>query len=125
MFDREQSVQAGCQNFLAKPIQFSELIAILEQHLQITWQRAQAPARQVSRPQFSGDIQCAHKVPPPAELHALLKAAKAGYIAEIKDEAQRLRQLDPDYEPFAHHILELATDFEDESIVTLVESYLG
>lgn len=59
------------------------------------------------------------------ELTVLYKAAKGGYVSEIQDEANRLKQLDAKYTTFAYRIIKLAEEFEDQAIVKLVEPYLS
>jgi hypothetical protein len=64
-------------------------------------------------------------VPPATELTALHKAARSGYILDIQEEANRLKQLDPQYVAFADKILELAEAFDDEAIAKWVSLYLS
>ncbi|MBD2773667.1 hypothetical protein [Iningainema tapete] len=62
--------------------------------------------------------------PPREELTALYQAAKAGYILQIKQEAHRIKQLDVKYIVFAHYVLKLAEEFEDEAIANLLKPHL-
>jgi CheY-like chemotaxis protein len=36
-YDRQQSQEAGCNDFLPKPVQASELLEILQRHLNLVW----------------------------------------------------------------------------------------
>jgi signal transduction histidine kinase/ActR/RegA family two-component response regulator len=119
-FDRQQSREVGCNDFLPKPVQFPLLLEQLQQFLGLHWIDAlppEIPPAPLS--DFDGV-----SVPPPTELQALYQLAQAGYIAEIEAEAQRLKVLNPQYAGFAHHILELTAVFDDEAVVALVEPYL-
>ncbi len=59
-------------------------------------------------------------VPPPAELNKLLQLATIGDMSGIK--AWAIRQ-DPQYEPFARKLQELANDFEEEAILAMARKY--
>ena len=122
-FDRKLSREAGCNDFLPKPVQASDLLAQLQHYLALEWiyenrDELIAETREAC-------IQALEMVIPPSdELIALYKAAKAGYISEIQEEANRLVQLDFKYTTFASQVLNLAEEFEDEAIVKLVQPYL-
>jgi signal transduction histidine kinase/CheY-like chemotaxis protein len=121
-FDREQSHQAGCNDFLPKPVKFPLLLEQLQQHLNLRWIHAADPeAESSSEPLGKFDH---HSIPPPEELQVLYQSARAGYIAEIEAEAQRLRTLDSQYTDFSSRILALTATFDDEAIVSLIEPYL-
>ena len=122
-FDKEQSYQAGCNDFLAKPIQMQDLLGVLEKHLKLEWSYSNDPPTEIlAKDESDSPIEF---VPPPEELELLYQVAKAGYIADIQTEAERIAELDSDYSRFAQHIINLADDFEDEAIVTLLENHLA
>ena len=122
-FDRQQSREAGCNDFLPKPVQASELLEQLQNYLRLEWiyetkQELIFEAQEV--PIQVNEI----VIPPSEELTALYKAAKAGYISEIQEEANRLKQLDVKYTTFAELVLKLAEEFDDQAIVKLVKPTL-
>jgi DNA-binding response OmpR family regulator len=47
--DRERSMQAGCDDFLAKPIKPKVLFLMLERYLNITWRYTTIPAKSDKR----------------------------------------------------------------------------
>lgn len=106
VLDRQQSREAGCNDFLPKPVQAEELLEQLQSYLGLEWiyetkQDLITQTRQVST-QVNEMI-----IPPSEELTALYKAARLGYISEIQDEANRLLQLDLKYTTFAKQVLKL------------------
>ena len=124
-FDRQQSQQAGCNDFLPKPVQASELLHQLQHHLGLEWiyQPTDAVYPDSSSPGFS-TTKAEMKIPPAAELAVLYQVAKAGYVAGIEAEANRIMQLDSSYAVFVGRVLELAAQFEDEAIVKLIQPYM-
>lgn len=56
------------------------------------------------------------------ELVKLYKMAKIGDIVGIEQEAPRLKDLDPTYHGFCDRILTLASEFEDTTIIQLIQS---
>jgi signal transduction histidine kinase/CheY-like chemotaxis protein len=119
--DRHNSQAAGCTDFLSKPVQASELLDYLQQYLQLEWiyeQTANVDSDLTETPEADWLI------PPPEALQALYKAAKAGYIAGVQAEAEKLTQQNPLYASFSKQVLKLADDFEDEAIVQLLKPLL-
>lgn len=122
-FDRQKSREAGCNDFLSKPVQASELLEKLQYYLHLRWIYETREELIPKKPDFSPKI--GEMIIPPAELLiALYQAAKRGYISGIEESANQLKQLDPKYTAFANKVLELAEEFEDEAIVELVKPYL-
>lgn len=117
--ERQKSQEAGCDDFLPKPIQVEELFKRLQMHLNLTWIcEDEAEVDEIHR---SSD---GSAVPPFDELLPLYEYAQNGDILRIKQEANRLYHLDPRYRNFAERVIELAEFFEDEAIVKLVEPHI-
>ena len=123
-FDRQQSREAGCNDFVPKPVQSEELLNQLKHYLKLEW-IYEAKDELTIQTQDASLPMSEMVVPPAKELTALYKAAKSGYILDIQEEATRLKQLDSDYAPFADKIIELADAFEDEAIAKWVSLYLS
>lgn len=120
--DRQQSLAAGYDDFLPKPVSAAELLDQLEHHLQLEWiyqsDAAEVPPSPVATAQ--PDL----VMPSPEELIPLYQAAQAGYIIDIQTEAERLKTMNAQYTVFADQILQLAEEFEDEAIAQLIEPYM-
>lgn len=121
-FDRQKSEAAGCDDFLPKPVQASELFDQLRYYLKLEW--IYKTKELISATQISL-IDEEMVIPPAAQLTTLYQAARRGYISEIQEQANQLKQLNSHYKTFADKILELAQEFEDEAIVELVKPYLN
>lgn len=120
----QQKQQVGYDDFLAKPVQAAELLDQLQQHLQLVWAYA-ASKESVSEVKIASTSVTTTVIPPAAEITTLYKAAKAGYLFEVQQEANRIKQLDPKYVSFAEQMIKLAEEFDDEAIVNLVNPHLA
>ena len=69
--DQQMSLEAGGDDFLAKPVQAQELFKLLEQHLELTWQYEEVS---VTDPTPITEIIS----PPASELQVWLKMAQEG-----------------------------------------------
>ncbi len=111
-FDRQQSLGAGCNDFLPKPIQSEELFEQLQHYLAISWIHAEEEATPT-------EIELC--IPPNEELTILYSAARIGDMKGVQQEALRLQQVDTRYLPFTEKLLQLAADMDEEAIFQLVQ----
>jgi PAS domain S-box-containing protein len=119
--DRQQSMLAGCNVFLPKPIRGQQLLDIIGEHLQLQWRYAGEPP--ATRP---GAALAADCIAPPADvLHRLLELARLGDMRGIRDQAHRLQEQDPQYRPFARHLQDLARSYEEKAVLDVVQHYLS
>ncbi len=113
------SLEAGCNDFLHKPINFEELLASLQKYLQLEWiyegLNASVPTKK--------DVE--QTTLPTPELKKLLKLAKIGDIMAIEEAVRSLMTTDDRYHTFGSHLLELTEDFNDSAIAQLIEQHLG
>ena len=117
--DRQKSREAGCNDFIPKPIQSQELLEKIKTCLGVTWITEPSDTLASKNKQTDELI-----TPPPSELMALYQAAQIGDIAGVEEEAVRLRQLNPNYIAFTDKLLQLAQEFEEQEILKLVEKYI-
>lgn len=121
-FNRQQCREAGCNDFLPKPVQAAELLDQLQHYLGLAWIYE---TENESISEMPGSTQVEKMVfPTSEELIALYQAANAGYILDIQQESNRLKQLDPKYTAFAVIVLKLADEFDDEGIVNLIKPHI-
>ncbi|MEG3860296.1 ATP-binding protein [Microcoleus sp. herbarium12] len=120
--DVQDAIDAGCNGFFPKPIDFTGLLSELQRHLELQWIYQLAP--QTVESSVTASQTADWIVPPATELKALYRAAQDGFMADIQQEADRLKQLDRQYVPFANKMLELSQRFDDEAILNLLQPYL-
>jgi len=102
--DRRSAFAAGCDNFIAKPLQIPELLRKLRLHLALDWTYGPVPAPYLAPPPPM-------VLPPGEHLAALQRYARMGDLRGLTDRLQDLASEDFQYLPFAMHLQGLAKDF--------------
>ncbi|HBY75546.1 MAG TPA: hybrid sensor histidine kinase/response regulator, partial [Cyanobacteria bacterium UBA11148] len=128
--DRQKSLEAGCNDFLPKPVQAEDLLNQIKNSLNLSW--IYDSTYQYQLKQFSNESSYSQRatqseivIPPSSELVKLYQAAQSGKVQGVEHEIMRLQQLNPEYIAFAIRIMELAVDFEYEEIAQILEPYLS
>lgn len=126
-FDKTQSREVGCDDFLPKPLQIAELLEKLRVHLGLKWVYEEIK-NDIKEPE---DVKLKLQVPnqdliaPPAEeIAILLDLAIRGNVRSIAQRAAFLEELDEKWVPFATHLRQLAKEFKCKQIVTFIKKYL-
>ncbi|WP_052055841.1 CHASE domain-containing protein [Myxosarcina sp. GI1] len=123
--EREQKRIAGCDALLAKPIDESKLLALLQKYLQLSWiYRDELEAVAIAPEPDSVPKSVDSIVPPVEDLEFLYELAMLGSMKKIRQWAVSLEELDIKYKPFADKLKNLSQNFEEKAIVSLVEQYL-
>ncbi|GEM_PF-1406311 len=115
-----KSRKAGCDDFIPKPIIVKDVLEKLHQHLAIEWiYHDPASAKKIS------DETTALMLPPSEnELKELIRFAKIGDIAFIRQKAESLlRQKDTQMMAFAKKLLQLAKGFHIDKIRVFLKSF--
>jgi signal transduction histidine kinase/DNA-binding NarL/FixJ family response regulator len=135
--ERQRSLEEGGNDFLPKPVQASDLLEKLQEHLGLEWiydpidegAIAINPASKTQRSDQSpgsslpptGDI-----VPPSTEeLQQLYDLALKGRIKALQEHAAQLEEGDRTLAPFAQEIHQLAQGFQIEKIQSFIKQYLN
>ncbi|PSB03731.1 serine/threonine protein kinase, partial [filamentous cyanobacterium Phorm 46] len=124
--EKQESVEAGCNAFIPKPIRAEELLNCLQVHLGLEWiyEELQYPNAESEVFHNQSQIQPEEIIAPPADEIALLfDLAMMGDLGGIQKQAEKLAQLDIKYVSFANHLNQLAKNFEEEKILEFVEKY--
>lgn len=117
--DRQMSIDAGGDDFLAKPLQVNDLFRLLEKHLQLTWKTEDTADRAADEPQST------ELIPPPLEdLQAWLELVQGGRLKKLIAAADRLEQQSHQYQPFTQKIIQLAKQFQSEQLEQFIQQYL-
>ncbi|MDZ8049845.1 MAG: ATP-binding protein [Aulosira sp. ZfuVER01] len=121
--DMQEAIDAGCSSFFPKPIEFTALLGELQRHLELQWIYETLPEVAESSVVVANPVDLV--VPLAAELAAIYQAAQDGFMSDIQQEANRLKEINPQYTPFANKLLELSQKFDDEAILTLLEPHIS
>ena len=113
--DQQQSMEAGANAFLAKPIDFDRLLPEMARLLGLKWKQRTAAA-----PASDAETEAPLVVPPPGEMELLLRLARIGNMRSIRAHAEHLAMLDARYRPLAARLCELTEGFQSVAIVKLL-----
>ncbi|MCP4699762.1 MAG: PAS domain S-box protein [Gammaproteobacteria bacterium] len=115
---RAESLAAGCNAFIAKPIRIAELQENLQKLLKLKWlyeTREGAKAKTADKPK------AAMIAPPKETILALRELAAAGDVKAIKKQAARLERMHGKYAPFAAELRRLAESFQMRLLKRFIE----
>jgi signal transduction histidine kinase/DNA-binding LacI/PurR family transcriptional regulator/ActR/RegA family two-component response regulator len=119
--DRQQSLLAGCNAFLPKPIHVEQLLEVLATQLGLTWRYAEGEWPDPAQPD-GADV--GTLVPSQEELASLFELAEIGDIVGLQVQAAQMEQRNPELRWFAHRLGRLAGRFEVEQALALIAHYL-
>jgi CheY-like chemotaxis protein len=121
-YTREEAIQAGCNEFLAKPIRASELLASLGRLLGLTWnvEAADAPADWSAVPGATAHL--AIQSHAAAELYDL---AMKGEIKALIARAELAMEADPAGAPVYEELRRLARNFDLKAVRRRLEHARG
>ncbi len=124
--DKQNSLRAGGDEFLPKPVQLDVLLAHLQKYLRLEWiyEKLEAPL-EAARPAVPRlpIAPTAIVAPPAEELEKLFNLALRGNIQGIEKAVGELEQLDAKFAPFATDIRQLAEGFQVKKIREFINSF--
>jgi|GEM_PF-2237421 len=118
--DRQQSLQAGANAFLPKPIEYEHLLAQIASLLRLDLIFAQPVAVPLSMDRSSAAL----VVPSQQKIEELFHLAKMGNMQEILRWTSGLTELDDRYRPFADQLAEMARSYQSKGILNLARRYM-
>jgi PAS domain S-box-containing protein len=114
---RHRSIQAGCNEFIAKPINTQVVLDLLSRYLLLEW-IYEEPTSPISATTTITSI-----IKPSADQMAtLFKLVMTGKVQKIIEYTTQLEQQDPSLSPFAQEVRYLAKNFEMNKLRTLVST---
>jgi CheY-like chemotaxis protein len=117
---QRQSLEAGCNEFIAKPIHTENLLEILQKYLPLEWVYDSTDAP------LTSFLQC--ETPPlgpsSEQASALFKLIMSGNIKKIIENVEQLEQQNAKLSPFAEAVRKLAKNFEMSKLKELVKPYI-
>jgi CheY-like chemotaxis protein len=119
--DEEESVQAGANAFVVKPVERGRLLAQIANLLHFGLIYEATPSRPASDKRDTSEL----IAPPEDEIRTLYHLARIGNMQDILRLAARLDELDKRYRPFANHLRGLAKGYQSRAILDLAQNYLN
>ena len=123
--DREQSIAAGGDDFLAKPLQLDELLPLLGKHLQLTWKYARTNANHSLSLDDKSSSMTELVLPPETDLQILLELIQDGMVNKSIATAEQIGQKNILYQPFATRIIKLAKEFQIDRLEIFIQTALS
>jgi CheY-like chemotaxis protein len=130
MIDKRQSLAAGCDDFLDKPIELSRLLHLLQTYLRLTWVYENVDPADDRAFETAGNAPVVQKeaevlVPPPtALLKDLYELSLIGNMRAIREQARDLEEMEQKYKPFAKKLQQLARGYQEKEIRSLLEQFM-
>ncbi|MBO3460733.1 ATP-binding protein [Aetokthonos hydrillicola Thurmond2011] len=122
--DEQMSLDAGGDDFLAKPVCANDLFQCLEKHLELTWQYEKQEdnvSAHLSSNSHTPDL----ILPSVEDLQKLFALTQKGRLKQVANMAEEIAQQDDRYRVFAQTIVGLAKQFQTEQIEQLLEKSLA
>jgi DNA-binding NarL/FixJ family response regulator len=125
--DQYESLNAGADEFLPKPISAESLLEMLKSHLHLEWiyeessgVLLEASATEAKTNETDGEI-----LPPPSEyLNTLKDLIKKGNLDEILEESEKIEKLGKEFLPFTQNVVQLAETFKVKELKDFVNQFI-
>ncbi len=123
-FNHTSIQNSGCDDFIHKPVRIQELFDKIGRHLAIDWiyeESQAAPRRQPGTTCPDPQVKDEQMVfPPPAAMEILYQYAESYNITGLRQQIDRIGQIDNRYAPFVRKMNELAWEFDWEAICKVI-----
>jgi len=121
--DRERALSAGAAAFLGKPVRFTDLLNLLEEHLGVVWTEEEERDETEAAKEVSGPL-TGHKLPDASRLLDIRELARAGNVRELKNHLEGLREAVPEYAEFCEQLLTLCQGYRINAVLDSLEDSL-
>ncbi|MBW4683269.1 MAG: AAA family ATPase [Microcoleus vaginatus WJT46-NPBG5] len=128
-FEQQKSWDAGCDDFLPKPVRTEELLEKLRTHLKLEWVYEETPNDKVKKTEKTQELVLntpdSIVAPPAEEIAVFWDLAMMGDLKGIQEEAAKLEEFDTQYIPFATELKQFAKGFKVKQIREFLKKYRG
>ncbi|OQW94218.1 MAG: hypothetical protein BWK79_07050, partial [Beggiatoa sp. IS2] len=127
-FHQQESINAGCNDFVAKPIRAEILLERLQAHLGLQWAYDEQMTETATPREDTGketDSSTAVVGPSSKQAAILFDLGMMGDISGILQEVDKLEQQNEQLIPFVNKIRQFAKNFEEEKICEFVQQYIS
>jgi len=118
---KQQGFEAGCDEFLAKPIELEVLFKAMSDVMALEW-----ITEVKETPEADALLDLESIIGPPSEkIEELTHLVLSGDISGIIECGKRLMAADETYRPFANAVIQLAKNFQEKKLQAFIEQYQG
>jgi CheY-like chemotaxis protein len=120
---QEVSAEAGCDDYVQKPVQAQELFDRMETHLELEWIYEEIVSPVETGPLTLAGIDTGQDFvfPPSSEIRELYELAECGDFVGLEKQLNRIDQMDESYAAFVVVLRELASTFRWDEVCELIE----
>ncbi len=123
--DESQCYLSGANAFLAKPLNFEQLLQLLEVHLQLEWLTEDNSISSRKSASSPGNHAESLITPTPAELNHLLELAMEGELRELLFQINQWSEEQPQLNAFIEKIRPLAENCRLKKLKELLKGYIA
>ncbi|AUI67348.1 ATP-binding protein [Beggiatoa leptomitoformis] len=113
--DKQASLEAGCNEFLTKPLNIESLLKMLQTYFKIEW---------IYTEELQTPIYHTTTNPNCQQAETLMRFVKMGSIRKIIEYAKQLHAINPELQWFTDDVQQLAKEFEIDKLTTLINPYI-
>jgi signal transduction histidine kinase/DNA-binding NarL/FixJ family response regulator len=123
--DQDNSIAAGGNTFLEKPVQADKLFEQLQEQLQLQWIYAVNAPALTGQSANAAQSESADIILPPVEtLKHLAQMIDEGDLFNIQEKVRALAASEPQYNAFAKVVTQLAENFQVKQLTALIQQHL-
>lgn len=119
---QQKSMEAGCHDFLEKPIQLDALLEAIRSHLNLKW--IYAPSDEAEHEPEQSPKNRPILLPSQETIKKLLVFSEQGYINDVKEVLAQLHDSGSELEPFINKIEHMAEQFQCEEISSYLKGFI-
>lgn len=121
-YHQQKSFQAGCNDFVTKPIQMDIFTLCIQKHLGLIWNYEETSH---NKSLVTNDVPEEDLVAPTLEqVASLYELMFTEELSKVVEQANKFSEFEPQLIPFAKKIAHLAKEFREDEICKLLEYYL-
>jgi CheY-like chemotaxis protein len=122
--DQQMSIDAGGDDFLAKPVHSQELFDILTKYLELTWNNSQKEEEVAKEASPTSSKLPFFETPDIKDLQLLLELVQEGRFKKLTQLTTKIAEQEQRYQPFVNHINHLAKQFQSEKIEVFIQQLI-
>jgi len=116
--DQMGAAEAGCDDFIAKPIQVEMLLQMMQKHLGEGWGWMYGEADKTTT-----ELSAVFELPPKELTAVLLHYAKIGDVRNLRQELAKADESDSSYQPIIAQLSEYAAQYNLKKIAELLQPH--